>query len=36
MLKEKGRRTVEKFLRNHGGELGQRSTLNLNVLLEQV
>ena len=31
-----GRRTVEKFLKNHGGDVGQRSTLNLNVLLEQV
>ncbi len=36
MLKEEGRRTVEKFLKNHGGDLGQRSSLNLNVLLDQV
>ena len=36
MLKEEGRRTVEKFLKHHGNDLGQRSTLNLNVLLEQV
>jgi NTE family protein len=36
MLKEEGRRTVEKFLKNHGTDLGQRSTLNLNLLLEQV
>ena len=36
MLKEEGLRTVEKFLKNHGDDLGQRSTLNLNVLLEQV
>jgi NTE family protein len=32
----KGRRTVDKFLKHHGNDLGQRSTLNLNVLLEQV
>jgi NTE family protein len=36
MLKEEGRRTVDKFLKHHGNDLGQRSTLNLNVLLEQV
>ena len=36
MLKEEGRRTVEKFLKTHGSDLGHRSTLNLNVLLEQV
>jgi NTE family protein len=36
MLKEEGRRTVEKFLKNHGDNLGQRSTVNLDVLLEQV
>ena len=36
MLKEEGRRTVEKFLKNNGNELGQRSTVNLDVLLEQV
>jgi hypothetical protein len=27
---------VEKFLKHYGNDLGQRSTLNLNVLLEQV
>jgi hypothetical protein len=36
MLKEEGRRTVEKFLKHNGNELGQRSTVNLDVLLEQV
>ena len=36
MLKEEGRRTVEKFLKHQGDELGQRSTVNLDVLLEQV
>ncbi len=36
MLKEEGRRTMEKFLKTSGDDLGQRSTLNLNVLLEQV
>ena len=36
MLKEEGRRTAEKFLKNHGNELGQRSTVNLDVLLQQV
>ena len=36
MLKEEGRRTVEKFLKNNGSDLGHRSTLNLNVLLEQI
>jgi NTE family protein len=36
MLKEEGRRTAEKFLKNNGNELGQRSTVNLDVLLEQV
>jgi NTE family protein len=36
MLKEEGRRTVEKFLKTSGNDIGQHSTLNLNVLLEQV
>ncbi len=36
MLKEQGRRTVEKFLKTYGNDLGHRSTLNLNVLLERV
>jgi len=36
MLKEEGRRTAEKFLKNHGTDLGRRSTLNLDVLLQQV
>ena len=36
MLKEEGRRTMDKFLKNHGHHLGKQSTLNLNVLLEQV
>jgi NTE family protein len=36
MLKEEGRRTAEKFLKTSGNDIGQRSTLNLNVLLEQV
>jgi len=36
MLKEEGRRTAEKFLKNNGNELGQRSTVNLDVLLQQV
>ena len=36
MLKEEGRRTAGKFLKNHGTDLGRRSTLNLDVLLQQV
>jgi NTE family protein len=36
MLKEEGRRTVEKFLKTSGNDIGRHSTLNLNVLLEQV
>jgi hypothetical protein len=36
MLKEEGRGAVEKFLKHYGNELGQRSTVNLDVLLQQV
>lgn len=36
MLKEEGRRTMDKFLKNHRDNLGKQSTLNLNALLEQV
>jgi NTE family protein len=36
MLKEEGRRAAGKFLKNQGADLGQRSTLNLNVLLRHV
>ena len=35
MLKKEGRGAVEKFLKRHGGDIGQRSALNL-MLLEQV
>jgi NTE family protein len=36
MLKEEGRRTIGKFLKHHVNDLGKRSTLNLDVLLQQV
>jgi hypothetical protein len=36
MLKEEGRRTADKILKSHGNELRQRSTVNLDVLLQQV
>jgi len=36
MLKKEGRGALEKFLKSHGGDVGQRPTLNLNALLEQV
>ena len=34
MLRDEGRRTAEEFLQNHGGDLGQRSSLDLDALLE--
>ena len=36
MLKVEGRRSAESFLAAHGGNVGKHSTLNLEVLLEQV
>jgi NTE family protein len=36
MLKVEGRRSAESFLAAHGGNVGKKSTLNLDVLLEQV
>ena len=34
MLRDQGRRSAEEFLQNHGGDLGQRSSLDLDALLE--
>jgi len=36
MLKEEGRRTADAFLREHGDDLGRRSTANLDALLAEV
>lgn len=36
MLKEEGRRTAEKFLAMNGNNLGHRSSMDLDVLLQQV
>jgi NTE family protein len=36
MLRDEGRRTVEAFLAGHGEDLGRRSSLDLDVLLEGV
>ena len=36
MLKEEGRRTADAFLREHGGDLGRRSTADLDVLLAEI
>jgi hypothetical protein len=36
MLKVEGRRCAEDFLTKHGGNVGKQSTINLDVLLEQV
>jgi NTE family protein len=36
MLKVEGRRCAEDFLAKHGGNVGKQSTINLDVLLEQV
>ena len=36
MLKVEGRRCAESFLATHGANVGKQSTLNLDVLLEQV
>ena len=36
MLRDEGRRTVEAFLARHGEDLGRRSSLDLDVLLEGV
>ncbi len=36
MLKEEGRRTAGEFLAANGGKLGRRSSMDLDVLLEQV
>ena len=34
MLRDEGRRTAEEFLQNHGADLGKRSSLDLDALLE--
>ena len=34
MLRDEGRRSAEEFLQNHGGDLGKRSSLDLDALLE--
>jgi NTE family protein len=36
MLKVEGRRCAEAFLAKHGANIGKQSTLDLDVLLEQV
>ena len=36
MLRDEGRRCAESFLASHGMSIGKRSTINLDVLLEQV
>ena len=36
MLRDEGRRSTEAFLKAHKGDLGHRSTFNLDTLLEQV
>jgi NTE family protein len=36
MLRDKGRRAAEAFLEAHGGDLGVRSTLDLDALLEGI
>ena len=36
MLRDEGRRCAESFLAKHGASIGKHSTLNLDVLLEQV
>ena len=36
MLRDEGRRSAQAFLENHAGDLGRRSSLDLDVLLRQV
>jgi NTE family protein len=36
MLRDEGRRCAESFLASHGTNIGKSSTLDLDVLLEQV
>jgi NTE family protein len=36
MLKEEGRRCADAFLREHGDDLGKRSTADLDILLAEV
>ena len=36
MLKEEGRRCADAFLREHGDDLGKRSTIDLDILLAEV
>jgi NTE family protein len=36
MLRDEGRRCAQAFLDTHGTDLGQRSSLDLDVFLEQV
>ena len=36
LLRDEGRRSAQVFLKNHASDLGRRSTLDLDVLLEQI
>jgi len=36
MLRNEGRKAAEEFLLKHGSDIGDRSTVDLNVLLDQV
>jgi NTE family protein len=36
LLHDEGRKTAQIFLENHGSDLGRRSTLDLDILLEQI
>jgi NTE family protein len=36
MLRDKGRASAEEFLASHRGDLGRRSTVDLNVLLSDI
>jgi NTE family protein len=36
LLHDEGRRSAQVFLENHASDLGRRSTLDLDVLLEQI
>ena len=36
LLRDEGRRSAQVFLKNHASDLGRRSTLDLDALLEQI
>ena len=36
MLRNEGRRSADAFLAAHGGDIGARSTLDLDAMLDQV